>query len=62
MLGGLKAVACTNVYQMVLLIIVSATLTVVGIWKLGGESFSHGIAVLANPDVVPSDYWNLFPS
>ena len=60
MLGGLKAVAYTNVYQMVLLIIVSATLTVVGIWKLGGDSFSHGIAVLANPDVVPSDYWNLF--
>ena len=60
MLGGLKAVAYTNVYQMVLLIIVSATLTVVGIWKLGGDSFSHGIAVLANPDVVSSDYWNLF--
>lgn len=59
-LGGLKAVAYTNVYQMVLLIVVSATLTVVGIWKLGGESFAGGIATLANPDIVPSSYWNLF--
>lgn len=36
MLGGLKAVAYTNVYQMVLLILVSATLTFVGIYRLGG--------------------------
>ena len=36
-LGGLKAIAYTNVYQMVLLILVSATLTIVGIWHLGGE-------------------------
>ena len=60
MLGGLKAVAYTNVYQMVLLILVSATLTVVGIWKLGGDSFSQGVSILANPDIVPSNYWNLF--
>lgn len=60
MLGGLKAVAYTNVYQMVLLILVSATLTFVGIYRLGGDSFTGGIAVLANPDIVPSNYWNLF--
>lgn len=59
-LGGLKAVAYTNVYQMVLLIIVSATLTVVGIYRLGGDSFVGGISTLANPDIVPSNYWNLF--
>ena len=59
-LGGLKAVAYTNVYQMVLLIVVSALLTVVGIYRLGGDSFLGGVSVLANPDVVPSGYWNLF--
>lgn len=62
MLGGLKAVAYTNVYQMVLLIFVSATLTIVGIWKLGGDSFSQGVSILANPNIVPSNYWNLFQS
>lgn len=60
MLGGLKAVAYTNVYQMILLIVVSATLTVVGIWHLGDSSFFGGIRTLADPSVVPSDYWNLF--
>lgn len=59
-LGGLKAVAYTNVYQMVLLILVSATLTVVGIWVLGDHSFCGGIMTLADSDVVPSKYWNLF--
>jgi len=59
-LGGLKAVAYTNVYQMVLLILVSATLTVMGIYYLGDSSFFGGIATLANPDVVPSGYWDLF--
>lgn len=59
-LGGLKAVAYTNVYQMVLLIVVSATLTIVGIYRLGGDSFVGGISTLANPDIVPSNYWNLF--
>lgn len=52
MLGGLKAVAYTNVYQMLLLIFVSATLTIVGFYKVGG------IEALA--DKVPADYWNLF--
>lgn len=60
MLGGLKAVAYTNVYQMVLLIVVSATLTVVGIYRLGGDSFFGGISVLADPNIVPSQYWDLF--
>lgn len=60
MLGGLKAVAYTNVYQMILLIVVSATLTVVGIYYLGNNSFFGGIRTLADPDVVPSSYWNLW--
>lgn len=60
MLGGLKAVAYTNVYQMILLIFVSATLTIVGIYRVGGDSFMGGISVLSNPDIVPSSYWNLF--
>lgn len=59
-LGGLKAIAYTNVYQMVLLILVSTALTVAGIWYLGSGSFAGGISTLANPEVVPSDYWNLF--
>ena len=59
-IGGLKAIAYTNVYQMVLLILVSATLTIVGIWHLGGESVIGGINTLADPNIVPSDYWNLF--
>ena len=37
MLGGLKAVAYTNVYQMILLIVVSATLAIMGIYKVGGN-------------------------
>lgn len=52
MAGGLKAVAYTNVYQMVLLIVVSATLTFVGLYKVGG--------VEALAAKVPADYWNLF--
>ena len=36
MLGGLKAVAYTNVYQMILLIVVSATLAIMRIYKVGG--------------------------
>ena len=51
MLGGLKAVAYTNVYQMILLIVVSATLAIMGIYKVGG--------VGALVDAVPADYWNL---
>ena len=52
MLGGLKAVAYTNVYQMILLILVSAALAIVGIYKVGGIS--------ALTDTVPADFWNLF--
>ena len=52
MLGGLKAVAYTNVYQMTLLIIVSAVLAIVGISHVGGIS---GLI-----DKVPADYWVLF--
>lgn len=52
MMGGLKAVAYTNVYQMILLIVVSATLTIVGIHHVGG------ISTLV--ERVPSDYWILF--
>ncbi|MCK9160673.1 MAG: sodium:solute symporter [Bacteroidaceae bacterium] len=51
-LGGLKAVAYTNVYQMILLIVVSATLTIIGLIKVGGIS---GLI-----SKVPADYWNLF--
>lgn len=60
MLGGLKAVAYTNVYQMALLIVVSAALTVTALCCLGGGSFMGGISRLADPDIVPSHYWNLF--
>ncbi len=52
MMGGLKAVAYTNVYQMILLIVVSATLTIVGLSHVGG--------VGALVSKVPSDYWVLF--
>ncbi|MBO4658048.1 MAG: sodium:solute symporter [Prevotella sp.] len=51
-LGGLKAVAYTNVYQMTLLILVSAVLTIVGLHHVGGVG-----ALIAK---VPSDYWVLF--
>lgn len=60
MLGGLRAVAYTNVYQMTLLIVVSTVLTVAGIVKLGDGSFVGGIDVLADATVVPSHYWDLF--
>ena len=52
MLGGLKAVAYTNVYQMLLLIFVSAALTIVGLDHVGGVS-----GLVAK---VPADYWILF--
>ena len=52
MAGGLKAVAYTNVFQMLLLIFVSATLTIVGLYKVGGVD---GLVA-----AVPADYWNLF--
>ncbi len=51
-LGGLKAVAYTNVFQMLLLIVVSSALTIAGLIKVGG------IGSLVSS--VPSDYWVLF--
>jgi solute:Na+ symporter, SSS family len=49
--GGLKAIAKVNVFQMILLICVSMTLTIVGIDKVGGLSALFHRA--------PSEYWNL---
>lgn len=49
--GGLKAVAYTNVFQMLLLIAVSLILTVVGVHKAGG--------LMAIYENTPSDFWNL---
>ncbi|MXV15237.1 sodium:solute symporter family transporter [Hufsiella ginkgonis] len=49
--GGLKAIAKVNVFQMILLIVVSLTLSVLGIMKAGGlAKVFHG---------VPPGYWNL---
>ena len=50
--GGLKAVAYTNVFQMLLLIIVSFILTVVSVTKVGGP--------IALFEKTPQNYWNLF--
>lgn len=50
--GGLKAIARVNVFQMILLICVSLTLTILGISKVGGiMAVYHG---------APAHYWNLF--
>ena len=53
-LGGLKAVAYTNVFQMLLLIFVSSALTIAGLIKVGGID---GLV-----SSVPADYWVLFKS
>jgi len=50
-MGGLKAIAKVNVFQMILLIIVSLTLTYLGLEKIGGLS---GLAAKT-----PSHFWNL---
>ncbi len=50
--GGLKAIAYTNVFQMILLIGVSLILTVVGVVKAGGP--------MAIYHATPGEYWNLF--
>ncbi|HEY4108830.1 sodium:solute symporter family transporter [Puia sp.] len=50
--GGLKAIAYTNVFQMLLLIAVSAALVYIGIAKVGGVT-----ALFAK---TPRTYWNLF--
>ena len=49
--GGLKAIAKVNVFQMILLIGVSLTLTYLGLQKVGG--------IQAMVDKVPSNFWNL---
>ncbi len=49
--GGLKAIAKVNVFQMILLIIVSLTLSWLGLQKAGG--------LQAFIDKVPDHYWNL---
>lgn len=49
--GGLKAIAKVNVFQMILLIIVSLLLTIIGIHKVGGISALFHKA--------PPEYWNL---
>ena len=50
--GGLKAIAYTNVFQMLLLIGVSILLVVMGLNQVGG------VGALA--EKVPADYWDLF--
>ena len=49
--GGLKAIARVNVFQMILLILVSLTLSYLGLQKVGG------ISALFHK--VPRHYWNL---
>lgn len=49
--GGLKAIAKVNVFQMILLIVVSLTLSYLGLKEVGGLS--------ALFHKVPADYWNL---
>jgi solute:Na+ symporter, SSS family len=50
-MGGLKAMAKVNVFQMILLIVVSLTLTYLGLQKIGGIQ-----ALIAK---TPSHFWNL---
>lgn len=50
--GGLKAIAYTNVFQMLLLIAVSACLVWIGISKIGG--------IHALYEKTPPGYWDLF--
>lgn len=50
-MGGLKAIAKVNVFQMVLLIVVSLVLTFLGLQKIGGFS--------ALADKTPGHFWNL---
>jgi SSS family solute:Na+ symporter len=50
-MGGLKAIAKVNVFQMILLIGVSTTLTILGLQKVGGISNMY--------QQVPADFWTL---
>jgi solute:Na+ symporter, SSS family len=49
--GGLKAIAKVNVFQMILLICVSLTLTIMGIMKVGGVTNIY--------HQTPGEFWNL---
>jgi SSS family solute:Na+ symporter len=49
--GGLKAIAKVNVFQMILLICVSLTLTILGLVKVGGLSQLY--------NKTPGHFWNL---
>lgn len=49
--GGLKAIAYTNVFQMIFLILVSLALTLTGLERAGG--------ITALYEHTPSSYWNL---
>lgn len=51
MAGGLRAIAKVNIFQMILLILVSLTLSILGIYKVGG------LTELYNS--VPTHYWNV---
>ena len=50
-MGGLKAIAKVNVFQMILLIIVSLALSYIGLKKIGGFT--------ALADKTPGHFWNL---
>jgi solute:Na+ symporter, SSS family len=50
--GGLKTIAYTSVFQMLLLIIVSLILVVLGVSKAGGLSAVY--------EKTPANFWNLF--
>jgi len=50
--GGLKAIAYTSVFQMILLIVVSLTLTLIGLSKVGGLTGLY--------HATPVHYWKLF--
>ena len=50
-MGGLKAIAKVNVFQMILLIVVSLTLTFLGLREIGG------LSALVNK--TPANFWNL---
>jgi solute:Na+ symporter, SSS family len=49
--GGLKAIAKVNVFQMILLICVSLTLTILGVTRVGGISAIY--------HKTPGNFWNL---
>ncbi len=50
--GGLRAIAYTNIFQMLLLIAVSFLLVVVGVHKAGGLTHIY--------ETTPGSFWNLF--